>query len=230
MKRDSRLSLLTAALIIIAVTGWSTTVFGGGVYVCKGRNGGMHFTNTPTTSDCKIFQNNRKTPFSGSSRGASWQSTSQKMNYKDKVPYHSQIHDIGARYRIDPNLIRAVIRAESSFNQYAVSRTGAQGLMQLMPGTARDMNVADPFNPTQNIEGGTRYLRTLMDTFGGNITLTLAAYNAGPTVVKKVKRIPQIPETVTYVRRVLDHYKGYSRAQPRSDRSTIRVNNVVTVH
>ncbi len=151
------------------------------------------------------------------------------MSYSGQVPYHSQINTIGVRYRIDPNLIRAVIRAESSFNRYAVSKKGAQGLMQLMPATAKEMKVADPFDPHQNIEGGTRYLRKLMDSFDGSLTLTLAAYNAGPTLVRKVNRIPRIPETVTYVKRVLGHYKGYSIGQPVTNSSKIRLNDVVTI-
>ena len=152
------------------------------------------------------------------------------MSYTARVPYHEQIDKIGVRYQVDPNLIKAVIRAESSFNRYAVSSQGAKGLMQLMPETAREMKVDDPFNPNQNIEGGTRYLRTLMDTFNGNLTLTLAAYNAGPTLVKRVNRIPRIPETINYVKRVLSHYKGYSNGQPVRTSSTIRVNKVVTIH
>lgn len=229
MTKARKLRLLAAAAIIVTVAGWSTTAFCGGVYVCKGRDGGSHFTNTPNSADCKIFRNKRSSPFKGSGSGLTWDHLNQKMSYTGQVPYHSQIHNIGVRYRVDPNLIRAVIRTESSFNRYALSSKGAQGLMQLMPGTARDMNVIDPFDPRQNIEGGTRYLRFLMDTFEGDLTLTLAAYNAGPTLVKKVNRIPRIPETVKYVKRVLGHYKGYSLGQPMINSSTIRVHDVVTI-
>jgi hypothetical protein len=229
MTKARKLRLLTAAAIIVTVTGWSTTAFCGGVYVCKGSDGGSHFTNTPTSADCKVFRKKRSSPFSGSGSRLTWDHVNQKMSYTGQVPYHSQIHNIGVRYRVDPNLIRAVIRTESSFNRYALSSKGAQGLMQLMPGTAREMKVIDPFNPRQNIEGGTRYLRLLMDTFNGDLTLALAAYNAGPTRVKKVNRIPRIPETVKYVKRVLGHYKGYSLGQPMSNSSTIRVHDVVTI-
>ena len=229
MTKDRKLRLLVAAAIIVTVSGWSTTAFCSGVYVCKGRDGGSHFTNTPNSADCKIFRNKRSSPFKGSGSGLTWDHLNQKMSYTGQVPYHSQIHNSGVRYRVDPNLIRAVIRTESSFNRYALSSKGAQGLMQLMPGTARDMNVIDPFDPRQNIEGGTRYLRLLMDTFEGDLTLTLAAYNAGPTLVKKVNRIPRIPETVKYVKRVLGHYKGYSLGQPMINSSTIRVHDVVTI-
>jgi len=221
--------VLAAVVLLFAAMGWSTSAVSGGVYVCKGRDGGSHFTNTPTSADCEIFRMKRTTPFSGSSSKKSWNSRNQKMSYSGQVPYHAQINSIGVRYRIDPNLIRAVIRTESSFNRYAVSKKGAQGLMQLMPATARELRVADPFDPHQNIDGGTRYLRQLMDTFDGSLTLTLAAYNAGPTLVKKVNRIPKIPETVTYVKRVLGHYKGYSIGQPVISSATIRLHDVVTI-
>ena len=222
-------TLLAVGLAVASVLGLPAAGSCGSVYVCKGSNGGTHFTNTPTSADCTVFRMNRGASFSGSSRKSTWNDSGQRVNYSGKVPYHSQINTIGVRYRVDPNLIRAVIRTESSFNRLAVSRVGAQGLMQLMPETAKEMDVVDPFDPHQNIEGGTRYLRTLMDTFNGNLTLTLAAYNAGPTLVKRVKRIPRIPETVNYVKRVLVHYEGYSGGQPISSFSKIRVRDVVTI-
>ncbi len=221
--------MLAAGLAIAVVSGLPTAGSCGGVYVCKRSDGGVHFTNTPTSSDCTIFQRKRTSPFSGVSGRSSWNDSGQTVKYSGRVPYHSQIDNIGVRYRVDPNLIKAVIRTESSFNRLAVSSKGAQGLMQLMPATARELNVADPFDPHQNIDGGTRYLRSLMDTFNGNLTLTLAAYNAGPTLVKRVNRIPRIPETVNYVKRVLGHYEGYSGGQPISSYSKIRVREVVTI-
>ncbi|KAF0189764.1 MAG: soluble lytic murein transglycosylase-like [Desulfobulbaceae bacterium] len=123
--------------------------------------------------------------------------------------YDLQISQCSYRYNVDPYLIKAIIRAESGFDCNAQSGKGAQGLMQLMPGTARDLNVANPFDPRANIDGGTRYFRTMLDTFNGNIPLSLAAYNAGPNLVKQTNRMPEIPETVEYVQRVLHHYKAY---------------------
>ncbi len=107
---------------------------------------------------------------------------------------------------LDPDLIRAVIKAESNFNPQAVSRKGALGLMQLMPLTARDMGVADPFDPEENIHGGARYLYELLRMSGQNLLWALAAYNAGPARVAQ-KGIPE--ETRNYVKTVLSHYRKY---------------------
>lgn len=112
-------------------------------------------------------------------------------------------------HNLDPALIAAVIRAESAFDANAVSWAGAQGLMQLMPGTARDMKVRNPFNPEDNVMGGSRYLRRMLTRFNGDLTLALAAYNAGPTRVARLMRVPNIPETKNYVKIVQRNYQQY---------------------
>ncbi|QHS15214.1 lytic transglycosylase domain-containing protein [Shewanella sp. Arc9-LZ] len=116
------------------------------------------------------------------------------------------------QYQLDPALIRAVIHAESAFKIGALSKAGAKGLMQLMPGTASDMDVDDPFNAQQNIRGGSRYLAQLLSQFNGDIDLACAAYNAGPTTVMQYRGIPPYPETQAYVKRVKILLKRYQKA------------------
>jgi len=116
-------------------------------------------------------------------------------------------------HQVDPLLVKAVIKAESNFNTHAVSSKGAQGLMQLMPSTAGDLRVANPFDPQQNINGGTRFLRSLLDSYNGNVELSLAAYNAGPKQVEAAGGIPRLPEIRNYIARVLQNYRAYKTGQ-----------------
>jgi len=122
--------------------------------------------------------------------------------------YSQYIHKAASKYDLEPDLIRAVIKTESNGNHRAVSRKGAKGLMQLMPSTATDMNVSNPFDPEANIEGGTRYLKYLLERFNGNMTLALAAYNSGPGTVEKYGNVPPIDETRQYVKKIYNLYNG----------------------
>jgi soluble lytic murein transglycosylase-like protein len=118
--------------------------------------------------------------------------------------YASIIAEAAKRYGVDAALIKSVMQAESAFNPFAVSPAGAMGLMQLMPDVAAEHGANQPFDPRENIMAGTRYLRELLDRHHGNVRLTLASYNAGPTVVTRYAGVPPFPETVRYVKTVTD--------------------------
>jgi len=128
----------------------------------------------------------------------------------DITKYDQLIAKTAEKYQVDSALVKAVIKAESNFNHQAVSRVGARGLMQLMPATASYLQVPDSFHPEQNIEGGVRYLRYLLNQYQNNLHLALAAYNAGEGAVNRYNRqIPPYRETQTYVRRVLSFFNSY---------------------
>lgn len=134
------------------------------------------------------------------------------IDHANRKQYSPHIHRIAKQHRLDPRLMEAVISAESSFNPKAVSRAGAMGLMQLMPATAQRFGVTDPFDAVQNLQGGARYLRWLLDKFNNDRVLALAAYNAGENaVIQYGNRIPPYAETQTYVSRVLDFYAYFQR-------------------
>ena len=123
--------------------------------------------------------------------------------------YGSIIEQASRRFDVEPSLIKAVIKAESDFDHNAISRKGAQGLMQLMPETADHMKVEDPFDPEENIFGGTRYLSLMLERFDNDMMLALAAYNAGPEKVEAHDGVPPFQETKTFIKRVLNYYHRY---------------------
>ncbi len=120
--------------------------------------------------------------------------------------YGHLIRKAAKAFGLDPELIRAIIKVESSFNPYAVSQKGAMGLMQLMPETAKEMEVSSPFEAGENIMGGSRYLRKMLNLFDGDLRLGLAAYNAGPNKVLAKNGVPNIPETQQYIEKVMREY------------------------
>ncbi|HWP58185.1 MAG TPA: lytic transglycosylase domain-containing protein [Candidatus Acidoferrales bacterium] len=117
------------------------------------------------------------------------------------------------RHGVDAELVRAIIKVESDFNAEARSIKGAQGLMQLMPDTARLHNIGNAYDPNENIDGGVRHLRLLLEQYNGDLELTLAAYNAGIKAVEKYRGVPPFSETKEYIRRVLSHYSRYRNGQ-----------------
>lgn len=179
-----------------------------GIYQYVDEKGVTHFTNVPTSDKYKKI-----TPEDSDKNNKSHKSY---RSYKSYEFYNDIINRNSRKYNLDPFLIRAVITAESNWQPTAVSPKGAMGLMQLMPLTAREVGVKNPFNPEENIEGGTRYLRSLLDMFNGDITLALAAYNSGPETVRKFGGIPPIAETRGYIKKVLSMYSGKTGVAERS--------------
>jgi soluble lytic murein transglycosylase-like protein len=136
----------------------------------------------------------------------------------------SSIVMAAARHNVDPNLVRAVVKVESNFNSNAVSRKGAMGLMQLMPSTARSLNVKNPFDPDQNVDAGVRHLKQLLENYGGDVNLTLAAYNAGSGAVARSAGVPHFAETQNYVRRITSlYYGGFDLSQTGVSHDPVRV-------
>ncbi len=164
----------------------------GDIYRYQDENGVWHYTNIKNDSRYRLYL---KSP------------EERATDYIEK--YNDIIDQASDLYNVERPLIKAVIMAESGFNHKAVSHKGAQGLMQLMPDTADLLRVNDPFDPTDNIFGGTKYLRSLLDRFDQNMRLAVAAYNAGPEAVTNYNGIPPYQETQTFVQRVIRYYNGY---------------------
>lgn len=166
------------------------------IYQYTDASGITHFTNVPTNSRYQKRKWKRYSP----------QAPSKKERRRQYDPF---INHEARTQGIEPALIKAMIRVESDFDTEAVSSAGAQGLMQVMPATAQDLQLEDPFDPEDNIRSGTRYFRYLFDRFGSDVTLALAAYHAGPGNVARYGAIPPIAQTVRYVKDVLRFYEFY---------------------
>lgn len=165
------------------------------IFVHKDSQGVLHFTNVPNHAGYRTVIRE-------------WGNGS-RISQLAPGRLEEIIRSAADRYGIDPNFVRAVIKAESDFNTQARSSKGAQGLMQLMPDTARLHNVSNVYNPDENIDGGVRHLRLLLDRYQGDLRLTLAGYNAGVQAVEKYGGVPPYPETREYIQRVLDYHQRY---------------------
>jgi soluble lytic murein transglycosylase-like protein len=165
------------------------------IYMFKDKDGVITFTNVPNHTGYRAVLRSGRNPLPRTGQA--------------NASYDQLILTASGRHSVDADLIRAVIRTESDFNPAARSHKGAMGLMQLMPDTARLHNVADAYDPVENVEGGVRHLRMLLDRYQNNLELSLAAYNAGSGAVEKYRGIPPFAETKEYVRRVLRFYDSY---------------------
>jgi soluble lytic murein transglycosylase len=202
------LSLKTAAWTVLFLFAWALSAQGD-IYRYIDSNGVLHFTNVPVSSGYQVYLKET--------------STEPTDVYELKTALRSQppmtpsgasgtdrfdryIFQASRKHDISFSLLKAVIKVESDFNPHAVSKKGAKGLMQIMPENMVALNINDPFNPRENIMGGSKYLKTLLTKFDGKLPLALAAYNAGPTAVDRYRRIPPYKETKNYVKKVMTLY------------------------
>jgi soluble lytic murein transglycosylase-like protein len=170
------------------------------IYMYIDKDGVMHFTNTPVESEGSAVKFNlyQKEGF-----------RERKHNYFGNID--SFIIEAANYYNVSFPLIKAIIKVESNFNPTAISEKGAMGLMQIMPFNFKELSIRDPFDPWENIMGGVLYFKNMLNKFNGNLSLSLAAYNAGPNAVDKYGSIPPYPETINYVEKVLKYYSLYNK-------------------
>jgi len=189
MKKNPFFHFLTLFLSIVFIHTAAADIY---MYVDK--SGVVHFTNVPTSNKYQLFV--KELP-------------ARTRRSFSTVEYDHIIRKATEKYDVDFSLIKAVIEAESNFDPEAVSKKGAKGLMQIMPGNFQSLSVQDPFNPAQNIMGGVKYLQELLRRYENKLPLVLAAYNAGPEAVDQYRQIPPYEETQNYVRKVMKLYKQY---------------------
>ncbi|MGD8589497.1 MAG: transglycosylase SLT domain-containing protein [Chromatiales bacterium] len=175
------------------------------IFKYRGPDGSIHFTDRPMSSSFKLlWKIGKPNPPKSASKG-SYSSARMQQNKSLLTP---MIEQTAKQLRLHPGLLHAIVLVESAYNPKATSSKGAQGLMQLMPGTAERYGVSDAYDPRQNLRGGARYLKDLLALFKYDLKLALAAYNAGEGAVKKYgNEIPPYPETQNYVKKVMGHYR-----------------------
>jgi soluble lytic murein transglycosylase len=180
------------------------------IFLYIDQEGVMHFSNVPTNTRYRIYIKEGSSTL-----------VPVEINIKpDTDKYDHFIADSCRLHGVDFALVKAIIRAESSFDPYAISSKGAQGLMQLMPETSKRLNVVNPFDPHENIKGGVQHLKYLLDRFKYDLKLSLAAYNAGETTVAQVNGIPKYIETRNYIAEVLHYYQEYKKKSPQDKLAT----------
>ena len=206
---DDRMRLVVWAL---ALGFYMTPAARADVYLYRDRLGVLHFTNAPTEPPSQVFKDRALPPAPRILTYAPRPATARVT--AEPTAYDPLIHEIAERHNVEYALVKAVIKAESAFDRLAVSPKGALGLMQLMPRTAAQHQVRNVFLPRDNIEGGVRHLRLLLDRYGGNLPLAIAAYNAGTQRVEDAGGVPPILETREYLARVLRYRSAYLREAP----------------
>lgn len=226
MHRNTR-SFFLAVLIVVG----PPVALADGIYTYVDANGVRVFTN--------VVPNSKPPADTATNSGAKWFSAKKaklaeprgnlefSQELKEKIISLTDKYEL-AKFNLGPEFVQAVVKVESNFNANAVSRKGAMGLMQLMPETARKYGVRNVFNPQQNLEGGIRYLKFLLETFEGDVNLTLAAYNAGENIVQRLKSIPPYRETREYVKRI-SQILGKSQPVPIYDYASRRLTYVAWV-
>jgi hypothetical protein len=176
---------------------------------------GTSFVDVPT-AEIEHFEAASDDAASGPRRPASGTISKMRFPARPEVDLNQVVNDASGRYRLDPDLVNAVIKAESDFKVHAISPKGAQGLMQLMPGTASQLGVGNTFDPQANVEGGTKYLRELLEKYNFDLIKALAAYNAGPQRVQQFGGVPPYYETRAYVARVVRDFNKKKVAQEKA--------------
>lgn len=170
------------------------------IYVYADTDGVLHFTNVPTSSKSYNYKVYIK------------EIPQKPLESYNENLYDHVISEASQTHGVPFSLLKALIKAESDFNPRAVSNAGARGLMQLMPENIKTLKIKNPFDPKENIMGGTQYLKQLINRFNGRLQLALAAYNAGPAVVEKYQRIPPFRETENFVKQVMEYYSLFNKS------------------
>ncbi len=201
-------------LIFVAIAGLGITQAGADIFTRTDQDGTIHFTNQrPKGKDRGKFKVYLKTPQNRKARPGVVPIPARSTDPARYSRFDASIQEASRTFSVPEPFIRAVIRVESDYDPRVVSHAGAQGLMQLMPGTAKRMNVKNSFDPHDNIMGGTRYLRYLANMFGGDMVLTIAGYHAGEGAVMKYNGVPPYTSTHGYIKKVLKFYHRYKKKQ-----------------